>query len=73
MRGPNMSYCMWENTDRSLDQCMNELKEDYDYGEFDEYFKTLSTDEQHGLIRLCRKARDLLEYVEESDIAQETM
>lgn len=66
MRGPNMSYCKWENTAAAMEQCLAEGEDDFNYW-FD---GTQLSDHEMGGMRRCLRAayamleaapRDLLE------------
>ena len=54
MRGPNMSYCMWENTSKALDQCIQGLQEAEEEDSIEEYVANLSDDEKRGLRSVLR-------------------
>lgn len=64
MRGPNMSYCKWENTAAAMEQCLAEGEDDF-YG-----IDSLSEYERGGFARCLQAAYTMLESVPAGILAE---
>lgn len=66
MRGPNMSYCMMENTSLALEQVLDYMNEAYEKNDIEDFFSMSGYELQgfESLKQLCEdflKIADLLE------------
>jgi hypothetical protein len=64
MRGPNMSYCAFENTNLALDQLIDMVGEAIDENEPLEFS---SNQEAYAFRTICGRLQDLLDLLEDYD------
>lgn len=79
---PNMSYCMFHNTNSAMAQINSAIEDGVDDDEDEEeeegdgkegdtdsnFFNRLSSDEQRAFRRLVEQCRNFLEYVEQEGL-----
>jgi hypothetical protein len=59
-RYPNMSYCMFENTQLAMAQLLENMREALEEGTAAEFFADMSSDEQRAFNELYNMSEDFL-------------
>jgi hypothetical protein len=66
MRGPNMTYCMYENTCNALQQILNHLRDAvYEQQTFEEYTRDMSEYELGAFKQFREMCEEIFETAEE--------